>query len=200
MEGEIKLRSWMPFRARQVLRPGHGFVWNATAGRGPLMFKGGDAYWRGQGSLDFRLWGIIPVVRTAGPDIARSALGRFAAETVAWAPQGLTPPMGAAWAAEDDTTATVSLPAGDGRIDLNITIGAGDLVDEVVMRRWGNPDGGSFAAIPFGATLDAHADFDGITIGAAGRVGWWWGTERQDEGEFFRFEITSAEFIAADGT
>jgi hypothetical protein len=24
------------------------------------------------------------------------------------------------------------------------------------------------------------------------RAGWWWGTDRQDEGEFFRAEITDA--------
>ncbi len=195
MEGEIKLRSWTRFRARQVLRPGHGFVWNATAGKGPVIFKGGDAYWRGEGSLDFRLWGLLPVVRASGPDVARSARGRLAAETVAWAPQALTPQMGATWAAVDDAAATVSLPAGDERIDLTVTVGADDLVTEVVTRRWGNPGGGEFAAIPFGAAIDAHAEFGGITIATAGRVGWWWGTERQDEGEFFRFEITSARPI-----
>lgn len=198
MAGEIKLRDWTPFRARQVLRPGHGFVWNAKAGRPPLVFEGGDAYWRGRGSLDFRLWGLIPVVRAAGPDVARSARGRLAAETVAWAPQALTAQMGATWSAEHGTKATVSVPAGDERFDLTVTVGADDLLEEVVMRRWGNPDGGEFAAIPFGAALDGHAEFDGITIGAAGRVGWWWGTERQDEGEFFRFEITSAQFVAAE--
>jgi hypothetical protein len=26
------------------------------------------------------------------------------------------------------------------------------------------------------------------------RAGWWWGTERQHEGEFFRAEITGAVF------
>jgi hypothetical protein len=162
----------------------------------PLVFKGGDAYWRGQGSLDFRLWGLVPVVRASGPDVARSARGRLAAETVAWAPYALTPQMGATWSAEDDDTGIVSLPAGREMTDLSVTVDGDGLIDEVVMQRWGNPDGGAFAAIPFGAALDDHADVDGITIGAAGRVGWWWGTDRQDDGEFFRFEITSARFVA----
>ena len=73
----------MPFRTRQVLRAGTGFVWEATVGKTPITFSGGETYWRGVGALDFRLWSVIPVARAVGPDIDRSAAGRLAAETVA---------------------------------------------------------------------------------------------------------------------
>jgi hypothetical protein len=33
-----------------------------------------------------------------------------------------------------------------------------------------------------------------VTVPSALRAGWWWGTDRQDAGEFFRAEITDAAF------
>ena len=36
--------------------------------------------------------------------------------------------------------------------------------------------------------------FGGITIPSVFRVGWWRGTDRRHEGEFFRAEITGAVF------
>ena len=47
--------------------------------------------------MHFRLHGLIPVVHSSGPDIARSGAGRLAAETVAWLPQALVPQSGAQW-------------------------------------------------------------------------------------------------------
>src|SRR3954447_15574144 len=35
----------------------------------------------------------------------------------------------------------------------------------------------------------------GVTIGSQLRGGWWWRTERQSEGEFFRATITRADFL-----
>jgi hypothetical protein len=36
MRGSIKVGRWLPFRAREVLNPQHGFVWTArAAGPGP---------------------------------------------------------------------------------------------------------------------------------------------------------------------
>ncbi len=195
MEGEIKLRSWVPFRARQVLRAGEGFVWEASAGRGPVRFRGGDVLWRGHGSLDFRLWGIVPVARASGPDVDMSAAGRLAAETVAWAPQALLPAFGTRWRRQDNTTATVAVPVGSDTIEVTVAIDADGLIESLVTRRWGDPDStGMFTAIPFGGAVDEHADIDGITIASSGRVGWWWGTDRQAEGEFFRYRVTDARF------
>lgn len=47
-----------------------------------------------------------------------------------------------------------------------------------------------------GALFEEERTFDGITIPSRGRVGWWFGTERWPEGEFFRFEIDDASFEA----
>lgn len=199
MAGEIRLKRWMPFTARQVLRASAGFVWDATVGKTPIRFSGGDAYWQGAGTLDFRLWGLIPVARATGPDIDRSAAGRLAAETVAWAPQALTPQMGATWTPIDVDSAVVTLDVDDAAIDVTVTVDAGGRIRELATQRWGDPDAGHFRELPFGGSFDSSTTFEGLTIAGSGRVGWWWGTKRQDEGEFFRFHIIHAQIAAAPG-
>lgn len=194
MEGEIKLRDWTRFRGRQVLRAGEGFVWEATAGSPPITFKGADTYWKGAGGLDFRLWGVIPVVRASGADVDRSAAGRLAVETVAWAPQSLLPDMGAEWRGVDPDTAVVTVPAGENAFDVTITVDVQGRLRELTTQRWGDPEPGVFDLHTFGGAVDEHTAFAGITIATRGRVGWWWGTERQQEGEFFRFRVTDARF------
>jgi predicted short-subunit dehydrogenase-like oxidoreductase (DUF2520 family) len=48
---------------------------------------------------------------------------------------------------------------------------------------------------PFELEVTACTTFDGVTIPQAGRVGWFWGTDRWSEGEFFRYEITQMELV-----
>ncbi|MGH3742047.1 MAG: hypothetical protein ACRDT1_12020 [Micromonosporaceae bacterium] len=37
----------------------------------------------------------------------------------------------------------------------------------------------------------------GLTIPSSGRLGWFYGTDRHDEGEFFRYELTALDAIGA---
>jgi hypothetical protein len=99
-------------------------------------------------------------------------LGRWRPFT---ARQVLAPPDGYIWAA---TARVAGLPVtGYDRVN-----------------RWGNPDGAPFGRFPFGVRVEAEAEFGGIAIPSVLRAGWWWGTSRQREGDFFRAEITSAVF------
>jgi hypothetical protein len=61
--------------------------------------------------------------------------------------------------------------------------------------RWGNPDGGEAGWHPFGGSVSQVSSFNGVSIAAAGSVGWWWGTDRQPEGEFFRYRILDAHTL-----
>lgn len=199
MEGEIKLQRWMPFVAQQVLYPGRGFVWNATVGRPWLRFTGGDAYRDGQGSLEFRLFGLVPVVRAAGPDVARSAAGRLAAETVAWAPQALLPSAGVSWRPIDDDRAAVCQEF-DGHVsDVTVTVDQQGRLRELVTMRWGTPPGEEFGLHPFGGSVTSVGVVGGRTVAVEGTVGWHWGTERQDEGQFFRYRIRGLHRPGAEG-
>ena len=49
---------------------------------------------------------------------------------------------------------------------------------------------GRWGLWPFGGEFTSHATFDGVTIPEAGSLGWHFGTDRWDEGEFFRYRIT----------
>ena len=56
-------------------------------------------------------------------------------------------------------------------------------------------DTGTWAWHPFGGEITGYATFDGVTIPSAGRVGWFFGTERWPAGEFFRYRITDLHLV-----
>jgi hypothetical protein len=69
-------------------------------------------------------------------------------------------------------------------------------VRSVVFDRWGDPDNtGTWGHHPFGFEVTGFSTFDGVTIPSAGRAGWFYGTDRWDEGEFFRAEITDYHLV-----
>ena len=135
--------------------------------------------------------GLIPVMSASGPDVTRSAAGRLAGE-MALAP---TTFRAATWRpGADDDRAVVTWRIDDQVESAEFQVGADGRRLGVVMQRWGNPDGAPFGRHPFGVAIEAEETFAGVTIGSVLRAGWWWGTDRQPEGEFFRADITGAEF------
>ena len=194
MQGEIRLGAWRPFTATQVLAPPNGFVWAATARFAGLRVTGFDRYSSGSGQMDWRLGGVVPVMRASGPDVTRSAAGRLAGE-MALAP---TTSLGATWTAgADDDSAVATWRIDDEEESAEFSVGPDGRLLGVVMQRWGNPGGQPFGRYPFGVAIEAEETFGGVTIGSRLRAGWWWGTDRQAEGEFFRARITAARFPEA---
>jgi uncharacterized protein DUF6544 len=191
MRGEIRLGAWRPFRATQVLAPPHGFIWAATARFLGLPVTGFDRYSSGSGQMDWRLGGVVPVMTATGPDVTRSAAGRLAGE-MALVP---TTFRAATWTPGADDDRTVVTWRIDGQEEsAEFQVDADGRLSGVTMQRWGNPNGAPFGRYPFGVTIEAERTFTGVTIGSVLRAGWWWGTERQSEGEFFRARITGAQF------
>lgn len=189
MHGTIRLGAWRRFAATQVLAPPDGFIWAATAHVLGLPVVGYDRLSSGNATMRWWLLGVVPVVSAEGPDIARSAAGRLASEIVL-AP---TAYRGATWVAGDrpDTVVGIWHIGGkEQRVELHV--GPRGEVRDVVIQRWGKPPGAPYGCYPFGVTVEAERTFDGITLPSVLRAGWWWGTDRQDEGEFFRAEITDA--------
>lgn len=187
MGGEIKLDRWMRFRARQILNPHAGYVWAARVGG---IVTGADHYVAGEGGMDWKLAGLKRLVHADGPDVSRAAAGRGAVEAV-WIPTALLPRYGVEWTAGDDHTIRAAWSIDEHPIKLQLRIDDDGLVESAVLDRWGDPDEtGTWGFHPFGGDLTAHATFHGLTIPSAGRVGWFYGTDRWDEGEFFHFELT----------
>jgi len=191
MRGQIRLGAWRPFTARQVLAPPHGFVWAARTRLAGLPVTGFDRLGAGSGELRWRLAGVVPVMSASGPDVTRSAAGRLAGEMVL-AP---TTALAATWTpgADGDRAVAAVLVAGvEERVE--VQVGPDGRLLGVTMQRWGNPDGVPFGRHPFGVAVEAEATFAGVTVPSVFRAGWWWGTDRQPAGEFFRATITGVSF------
>jgi hypothetical protein len=90
MRGSIKVGRWLPFRARQVLSPHHGFVWSARAAG---LIGGTDRYIDGAGAMAWKLAGLVTAAAGEGPGTSRSAAGRAGAEGI-WLPTALLPRFG----------------------------------------------------------------------------------------------------------
>lgn len=194
MSGEIKLGSrWLPFTARQILKAGVGFVWEPVVGGRIVRFVGADALGPDGARIEFRLFGRIPVVGASGPDVARSAAGRLAAETVAWLPQALTPQAGARWTAIDDGRSIVTLDGPSGPVDVEVGVGPDGALTSIGLERW-NDSAKPPGPAPFGG--DVHAGFvttSNVTIAGAGAAGWDWNDQGEADGVFFRYTIDQAE-------
>ena len=191
MHGQVRLGAWRPFTATQILTAGEGFIWAATARAAGLPVSGFDRYSRGTGQMRWRLLGVAPVVTASGPDVTRSAAGRLAGEAV-FVPTAF---RGATWQASDTPDAAVATWRIGGRDEVvELHVDAAGALRELRMRRWGNPANVPFGGYPFGVAVEAERTFAGVTIPSRLRAGWWWRTDRQADGEFFRAEITDAAF------
>jgi hypothetical protein len=193
MRGEIKLGSWRPFEAEQVIRWGRGLIWQAKTKFGMVSISGHDAIIDGVGEMRWRLAGLIPVMCAEGRDISRSAANRLELEStllpsalldedVRWLPD------------DDDSIARAQVHVGVDTDEINVAVDDEGNMRSAWMTRWGNPEGGDFHEVPFGVFLSEPKRFSGYAISTRIRAGWYFGTPRfETEGEFFRAEILAAE-------
>ena len=191
MVGEIRLDSWRPFTATQVVAPPEGYIWAATTRLFGLPVMGYDRLTSGTGEMRWRLLNLIPVVSEAGRDIARSAAGRLASEIVL-IPTAFRDATWTLGASSDKAVATWRHGADQESVE--VQVGRDGRLLGLLMQRWGKPTGEPFGRYPFGCTVEAERTEAGITLPGVFRAGWWWGTDRQNEGEFFRARLTAVTF------
>jgi hypothetical protein len=193
MHGEIKVGRWLPFRAQQVIRWDRGMIWRATARLWGLPITGSDRLVDGEGSMRWRLLGLIPLVRASGADVSRSAAGRLKAETI-WLPSVLCGDE-VAWTELEAGRIRAAFPVGGEASGLELAVGDQGDVDSILLQRWGNPGGGSFRYGAFGGLVEDEGTFDGYTIPSRLRIGWHFGSGRfEQEGEFFRVTVDRAVY------
>ncbi len=191
MIGVIKIGKWRPFTARQVIRLGHGYVWEAKVPLGFTFISGFDQYLDGHGEMNWKLHGLLKVIGFKNADVSRSAEGRFACEQI------LLP--------SSFCSKSVKWGESNGRVQASINgksvesitdlgLAESGRLDTMSVNRWGNPDGGDYKMLTFGGTMEDEKTFGGYTIPTRMRVGWHYGTDSLEKGEFFRAEITHAEF------
>ncbi len=195
MRGSVKIGRWLPFRARQILRPHDGFIW---AARVAGLISGSDRYRDGVGGMDWKLAGLFRVAHADGPDVSRSAAGRCGAEAI-WLPTAMLPRFGLRWSAQDSSHITARHLVGDTPIEARCQLGPGGDIVSVALDRWGDPgQTGQWDWHSFGGTFTTQRTFAGLTIPSVGRLGLHYGTDRWEGGEFFRYQITDLQPLEAD--
>ncbi|WP_292796076.1 DUF6920 family protein [Nostoc sp. NMS7] len=199
MHGEIKLKSWIPFKAEQVICWEHGLIWSATAWMNGLPIVGSDRIIDGVGAMQWKLLGIFPVMVASGSDITRSAVGRLQCESI-WLPSAFCSDD-ISWTTTDSSHLHSSFVVQGERAELDFTIESAKprlrqqtgRIKTFKLPRWNNLDGSEFHYIDFGGIMEEERTFSGYTIPTRLRVGWYFGTERfESEGEFFRATIDDA--------
>jgi hypothetical protein len=191
--GQIKIGRWQRYTADWVLAPPHGFVWAATTRLGPLSIRGFDRYTHGIGEMRWRLWGRIPFISAHGPDVTRSAIGRLAGEFCFVPAAALAPDV--RWEALDDHRAVANIDIGGRTNQVTITVNDTGSLDRVDVPRWGQPDRKTFGEHLFTALLNGpEATFDGYTIAATARAGWWHCPDHCATQEFIRFTVDHASY------
>jgi len=193
MHGLIRLKRWRKFKAVQVITSDGTMIWRASVRMGSASIRGYDRLVGGRGEMKWRLFGLIPIIREAGPDVTRSIANRVAAESI-WLPSMLVDER-VRWRAGDASVALVGVSIGGYETELRMTLDHGRLI-AVGLSRWGNPDGGAFREAPFGAYVDQEATFGGYTIPARLRIGWYFDdAARFDaDGKFFEVSIDDATY------
>lgn len=192
MHGEFHLNNeWCPFTAEQVNRWDGEFLWRATMHLHGLPIQGFDSLLDGKGEMKWKLFGLFPVAKGEGPDVTRSAVGRFAGEAI-WLPSLLCH-EDIVWTAPDTSHAHASVSILGEKSELHLKLDETGRLTQIRYPRWGNPEGGAFHYADFGGYIEEEGAFGGCTIPTRVRVGWYAGTERFDtEGEFIRVSIDEA--------
>lgn len=188
MHGEIRIGSWHRMTATQIIVPSEGFIWAATTSVAGLPVRGFDRYRSPRhGKMSWRLLGRLPIVHDDSEDIARSAAGRLAAESIF---------VPTAFASADWTEATADSVVMRRQIDgytddVTLRVGGDGSLLALTMKRWGRPPGRAIGEHDFCARILQEDTFSGITIPSRVAVGW---PTESDDGDFFRATITAAEF------
>jgi hypothetical protein len=129
--GEMRLKlgdPWRRFTAEQVIsihKP--GFAWLARMQATPLASaRILDCYVDGEGLLEARLFGSLPLARAAGPQAGKGELMRYLAE-LAWAPHAMLYNRKLSWREIDATAVEVSGDSADGPARVRLIFENGDI-------------------------------------------------------------------------
>ena len=193
MHGTIKLKTWSPFSAEQVIVWNRGFIWRARAKIGAISISGSDRFVDGRGAMRWKLLGLLPFLSADGPDITRSAAGRLGLE--AFLLPSVLVGAGTMWSAADERRVHATFGSHGQPADVDYDLGDDGSLRTASGPRWGNPDGAGFKLERFGGVFAREQTFGEYTIPVEMRVGWYFDTPRfESEGEFFRATIDSAEY------
>ena len=187
MEGRIRLKpdgSWWDFNGSTTLHASCGFIWRAAVKNPPI--RGFDRYAEGCGDVNWKLAGWIPLVHADGPDVTRSAAGRYAGERI-FLPSALLPERGVEWSAKGPNEAEAAMAIDGEPIRLSLTLAADGALKRVDFDRWS--DG---ARRRFTVFVDEETRFGGYAVPSRFRAIWRAG--EPEERFFFEARVVSARY------
>lgn len=193
MQGKIKLKTWCPFQAEQVIAWNRGMIWQAIVWMNGVPVLGFDRLLEGAGTLRWKLLGLLPVMSETGNDITRSSIGRMKGESV-WLPSVLANPD-LLWIVANDSTLQTHLSLFGEITELRLTIDDTGKIIEVAFPRWGNYQQDAYCYHQFGGYMQQEGEFGGYRIPTKILVGWNFGEDSFEEnGAFFCANILEAVY------
>ncbi|MGM0680492.1 MAG: DUF6544 family protein [Pseudomonadota bacterium] len=181
---------YLHMTATQILAMPAGFIWKMRARRGLITLSGSDSEcW-----TRFWLMGLLPVARMGGdPDHARSAFGRYVAESVFWTPAAALPGPSIDWAWVDTDCARLTARHQDLAQSVDVTVAPDGQPTQIRFDRWSNANPEKQHRLqPFGGYLSKFRLFNGFRLPTHVEAGNHFGTEQYFP--FFVADVTAVEF------
>jgi hypothetical protein len=193
--GRVRLRWWVPFRARYRMTPSLDFLGVGHTGE---LVVGGEHCIDRVAAQRLRLAGVIPLRDHPRDGEARVTAACRAALGAVMLPTALLPRRGVRWRADDDMRIRASLSVHGIPLTLRLRIDA-DGRPLAAMVGGGSEQCGRGQRVlqPFGAIITAVASFDGLTVPVCGRIGWLGGDPSLRSGGLLRFHVTAVRATAA---
>lgn len=190
-EMQVKPGRWLSFRAMQDLSTERvEFAWRARFRVAPLVsLRVVDWYRDGDGGLEGRVWGLVPVVRARGPETARAEAMRYLSE-LAWVPHALIANDELEWRELDGRTVEVATRVASSRVAVRLQLdAAGDIVGVSADAR-PRLEGKRTIERPFRGSFGEYRELGGLRVPTTAEVAW-----ELPDGAFpyFRGRVTSLE-------
>ncbi len=190
-KGEMRLgppAPWLPFTAvHHVSAAQPGFVWRAEVHMaGGVWTDVVDSLVNGQGRLEARIFGAVPVAKAGGAETVKGELQRFLAE-LPWTPAGMACDPTLAWQGLDGRRVQVS--ATQGAVTARVTLrfdDAGDVVEATADDRPRLVEGRAVPT-PFGGAFSDYRVLNGLRVPTHAVVWWDLPTGRF---EYWRGDVT----------
>jgi len=185
-----KGRDWTPMRAWQVIGAGApGFAWFATMSAGPVpIVRVVDAYAAGEGLLEVRALGAIPMGRSYGPEATRGEVMRYLAE-LPWSPDAILTNPELRWQETGPDRVSVSLDLADGPASVTFVFDeGGDMVTMEANDRPAEDAAGAPTRMDWRGRFWDYGEIGGRRIPRRGEVGWLWPDGYEG---YWRGEITA---------
>jgi hypothetical protein len=165
------------------------FEWRAAFGPNRLVrLMVVDRYRDGVGSLAARVWGLIPVVRSSGPEVDRGEAMRYLAE-LPWVPHAIRSNPELSWRELEDGSAEVSTLVGGRAASVRLSLDEMGLIRGATGIR-PRLAGKTAIETPFVGHFGDYVEVGGIRIPGSAEVSW-----ELPEGPFtyWRGEVASLE-------